>query len=495
MNTALKILMVTSEAVPWAKAGGLADVVPVLAAELEARGHDARIVLPRYYSIDTAPLEDTGIVLPVSLGGTTEEVRVYRALYPGSKVQAYFLDHQGLFGRDGIYAQAGGHDFPDNARRFALLNNAVFPLCHALGWIPDILHAHDWCAAPSLAMLDTREVSRGFGQTAGIFTIHNVGYHGSFDSSEFALLDLDWQEFRMGAFEFYGRLNFMQGGLRHARKITTVSPRYAREITHPDFGFGMDGILRERYRDLEGILNGMDYGEWTPSTDAHLVAPFDSDDLAGKAANKSALQKELGLEVRDDIPLVGIISRMVGQKGFRELAAPGHGCLPGVLRDFPLQMVILGTGEAWCEQELMRLAGEHSNLKVVLAYSNRLSHRIQAASDFFLMPSLYEPCGLTQMYALRYGTLPIVSNTGGLSDTVKDKDAHPRQGTGISFDLPVTPGSIYRALWRAMDLWLDYPDELQAMRQRGMAQRFTWEDSCKAYEDLYRQALAGKPLP
>lgn len=488
MNAPMKILMVTSEAVPWAKAGGLADVVPVLARELELLGHDARVVLPRYYSIDPGSLEDTGISFDLDLAGRAEHVRVLTTRYPGSQVAVYFLDHEGLYGREGIYNQKGGHDFPDNARRFALLNRAAFELCRQLAWIPDIIHAHDWTSAPSLALLNTTEAD-SFPRTAGVFTIHNVGYHGSFDSSEFGLLGLDWSEFRMGSFEFYGRLNFMQGGLRHAHKITTVSPRYAQEITHPDFGFGMDGILRERHADLVGILNGMDYSEWTPATDRHLARPFDTPDLAGKAANKKALQAELGLEVRDDIPLIGIISRMVGQKGFKELAEPGYGCLRRMLRDFPLQLVVLGTGEAWCEQEFKRLEAEFPQLKVILAYDNRLSHLIQAASDFFLMPSLYEPCGLTQMYALRYGTLPIVSATGGLSDTVTDIAANPMAGTGICFPLPVTPDSIYRAVWRAMDLWLDQPEQLGQMRLRAMAQRFTWEQSSRAYEALYRQAL------
>lgn len=494
MSKALKILMLSSEAVPFAKAGGLADVVPVLSRFLSEKGHDVRIILPRYYFIDPKNLELLNIKVAVEFPQERIEAKVYTALVPETQVKVYFLDYEPLYGRDGIYTGPGGKDYPDNALRFAFLNRALFGLCEALNWFPDILHAHDWPSAPALAMLDSYKAPNSFARCAGVFSIHNVGYQGLFDVQNFPLLGLPWDEFRMGSFEFWGRVNFMQGGLRHAQKITTVSPSYAKEICTPQFGFGMEGILSEKKDDLEGIINGMDYSPWDPSTDTYLEKNYDRKSLKDKVKNKLALQKELGLEVNKDIPLFGIISRLVSQKGFVELASPGFGSLPKILKDFPLQMVVLGSGEAWCEEEFKRLASIYPKLKVIIGYNEALSHKIQAASDFFLMPSLYEPCGLTQMYALRYGTIPIATKTGGLADTIKDYLAYPDEGTGILIPLPLEAEAIYKAVWKALDLWLDRPELLQEMKMRAMALRFTWDDSACKYEALYYAALKKKGI-
>ena len=492
MKDPLKILMVSSEAVPFAKAGGLADVVPALSKQLASSGHDVRIIMPRYYSVDRTLLTPLGAKLEVRMGSSTYLATIYEALVPNSSVPVWFVEYEPFFGRDGIYGNPREGDYHDNAMRFAFLCKAAFALCRAQHWIPDLINAHDWPAAPTLAYLATTEREGPFSKTAGVFTIHNVGYQGVFPAEQFDLLDLPWSEFRMGSFEFYGKLNFMQGALRNAQKITTVSEGYAREICTAQFGYGMEGILRERQADLVGILNGMEYHAWDSSTDSALHASFDLGHMAGKAANKAFLQQHMGLEVRKDLPIVSIISRMVTQKGFVELASPGYGSLEKILSDFPLQMVILGTGERWCEEELLRLSKQYPKLKVQLVYDERLSHLIQAGSDFFLMPSLYEPCGLTQMYALRYGTVPLVTPTGGLADTVVDVRLSPSDATGIYVEMPVTPESIYHAIKMALYYWTDRPNTLADMRKRGMKQRFDWELSAKRYELVYRQALAIK---
>lgn len=488
MGKIMKILMLSSEAIPYAKAGGLADVVPTLARELALLGHDVRILLPRYYSIDPAKLQALPVHFQVPIRDRLVPARIKTAILPQSTVPVYFLENENYFGRDGIYGTIDG-DFPDNCERFAFLNQSAFGLCRALSWIPDLIHAHDWPSAPSLACLGTTEILGDFADCAGVFTIHNVGYQGLFPAEQYSSLGIPWSEFKMGSFEFFGRVNFMQAALRHAQKITTVSPTYAKEIMSPQLGFGMEGILQERHADVEGILNGMDYTEWNPQNDRHLPAGFEWDRMEGKALCKRALQEACGFDLDPNIPVFGIISRLVSQKGFVELAKPGTGSLTRILADFPLQLVILGTGERWCEEELQRLADLNPKLKLFRAYSEQLSHLIQAGSDFFLMPSLYEPCGLTQLYALRYGSIPVVAPTGGLADTVSDLRGAPQKATGVYIPLPVSPESIYQSIRMALHLWLDRKSTLVEMQVRGMKQRFTWEASSKRYETLYQEAI------
>jgi len=490
MDQPLKILMVSSEAVPFAKSGGLADVVPSLARYLADGGHDVRIIMPRYYFIDRTLLTLQRSHLDIRMNNTSCHAGLYAGIIPDSTVPIYFVDYDPMYGRDGIYGSPQDGDYADNAARFAFLCKAAFTMCRALHWIPDVINAHDWPAAPILGYLATTERQGAFEKTAGVFTIHNVGYQGVFPAHQFEILNLPWSDFRPGSFEFYDKLNLMQGALRNAHKINTVSKGYAKEICTPQFGFGMEGILSERQADLHGILNGMDYQPWDPSEDEHLPVRYDFDDMDGKARCKAFLQQHLGLEVRPERPVFGIISRMVTQKGFVELCAPGYGILDKLLSTYPMQVVILGTGERWCEDECLRLTRIHPNLKVVLAYNERLSHLIQAGSDFFLMPSLYEPCGLTQMYALRYGTIPVVTPTGGLSDTVTDIRLHPKSGTGIYIEMPVNPGSIFHAVKMAMYYWADRRSTLKAMQERGMKQRFDWVASCKEYVAMYRQAIS-----
>ncbi len=484
----LKVLMVTSEVVPFAKAGGLGDMVGALAPALAALGHDVRIVVPRYYAIPTERLEKLEPPLGVPLAGAEEWCAVYRSRLPGSKVPVYFLDHQGLFGRDGIYGTRAQPAFPDNLRRFALLSRGALQLARMLGFIPDVVHCHDWPSAVVPVYLQTLERSRELKATASVLTIHNLGYQGVFLKEEFPHLGLPWEQFHGAGFEHFDQVNLLQAGLHNAELLTTVSPTYAREIQTPAFGFDMDGLLRHRAPDLFGVLNGIDYEIWDPETDPMLPLRYSAQTVDRKTDNKVALQRELGLEVDPAVPLYGIISRLVEQKGFGELCGPTHGRLYDMCHDLDLQFVVLGTGERWCEEELTTLAGKLPNLAVRLEYNDRLAHLIEAASDFFLMPSRYEPCGLNQMYSLRYGALPIVRRTGGLADTVESYDEATGEGTGFVFD-QLTPGAIYDTVGWALWAYHHRPEHVLAMRRRAMTRRFAWDESAQRYLELYRGAM------
>jgi starch synthase len=450
----MKILMISSEALPFAKAGGLGDMVSALAGELERQGHDVRVVLPRYYSIDPGRLRRLEQPLGVPMGIEEEWCGVGTTVLPGTGVPVYLLDHQELYGRDGIYGTRTEPEFGDNLRRFTLLSRGALQLAKMLGWRPDAVHAHDWPAALAPVYLNTLEQD-GFFRATG--SIHD-------------------------------RINLLQAGLRNADLITTVSPTYAQEIQTPEYGHGLDGLLRHRSADLFGVLNGMDYTLWNPADDEHLPAEYSADSLGGKAVCKAALQEVMGLEIDAEKPLYGMVSRLVDQKGFGELCGPTHGSLYNICSELDLQFVILGTGDRWCEKELGSLAGRLPNLAVDLEFNEPLAHLIMAGADFLLVPSAFEPCGLTQMYAMRYGTLPIVRRTGGLADTVISYDESTGEGTGFAFDL-LTPSAIYNTVGWALWAWYNRPEHVAAMQQRAMAQRFSWSDSAARYGELYRDAV------
>ncbi len=487
-ETGLKVLMVTSEVVPFAKAGGLGDMVGALSSELARQGHDVRIVLPRYYSVDVGRLQRRGGPLGVPLGLREEWAAVYASRLPGADVPVYFLDHQELFGRDGIYGNRTEPSFRDNLRRFALLNRGAFQLCLTLDWIPDVIHVHDWPAAIVPVCLYGRERDGRFADTGSLLTIHNLGHQGLFPKADFRHLPLAPELYETAGFADGDNLNLLQAGLVNADILTTVSPTYAEEIQTPEFGCGLDGLLRRREPDLFGVLNGMDYDIWDPETDLHIPANYSHQQLGGKQINKAALQEAVGLEVDPDVPVFAMVSRLVEQKGFGELCGPTHGSLFSICHDLALQFVILGTGEAWCEDELKVLQGKLPNLSVNLQFNDSLAHLIEAGADFFLMPSVYEPCGLSQMYSLRYGTLPVVRRTGGLADTVENYDQKTGGGTGFVFDL-LTPRAIYDTVGWAVWAWYNRPKHIQAMRRRAMKQRFSWEESGSRYAELYRQAI------
>jgi starch synthase len=495
----MKILMVSSEALPYAKTGGLADAVSSLSTALSNLGHEVRIVMPRYYSVDRGRLKALEGALGVPMGGGEEWSAVYTAALPGSSkkkpVEVYFIDHERFFGRDGIYGIPSEPDFLDNPRRFSFFCRAVFQLCRKIRWFPDILHAHDWPAAMSTVYLKFAErvsgSAGGFEKTASVLTVHNLGYQGIYSRDNFDYTGLGWDVFYRAGFEDWHMMNLLKAGLYSADRLNTVSPHYAEESKTQAHGFRLDGVLRYRSADYTGILNGIDTKVWNPALDPHIPGPYSAEDLSGKALAKEALRKEFSLPPGGDIPLIGMVTRLTDQKGVGELFGPGYGSAWAICRDMNLQLVLLGSGEAWCEHEIMSLSSRLSNFKARIGYSEDMSHLIEAGSDFFLMPSRYEPCGLNQMYSLTYGTLPIVRNTGGLSDTVENYRQESGEGTGFMFD-DLTPSSIYNTVGWACWAWFNRRPHLEAMRKRGMKMDFSWEKSAKKYVEMYKGCLEKK---
>lgn len=484
----MKILMVTSEAVPFAKSGGLADAVTALSRSLSRAGHEVKILMPRYYSIDRTALEPVEGGIGVEVGPGGEWGGLYRSTLSGSSVQVYFLEHERFFGRDGIYGNKTETDYLDNPLRFSFLSRAAFPFCRALGWIPDIIHAHDWPSALAPVYLRHAESKTEFAKTASVLSIHNLGYQGVYPKESYPFFRLPWELFHGAGLEFYDKVNLLKAGLASADCLATVSPTYAREIQTPDFGFGLDGLLRSRSADLVGILNGVDLDEWDPEADPHLPARYSAADLRGKAACKAALQKEFGLPAQADRPLFGMVTRLSEQKGIGELFGPLYGSAYRVCSEMEIQFAVLGSGERWCEAELASLSTRLPNFKARIGFDDRLSHLIEAGSDFFVMPSRYEPCGLAQMYSLRYGTLPVVHRTGGLADTVENYNQETGAGTGFMFD-NLTPRAIYDTVGWATWAWYNRRAHVDAMRVRAMGRRFPWERSAEEYAKLYGRAL------
>ena len=484
----MKILMVTSETVPFAKTGGLADAVSALAINLRKQGHDVRIVMPRYYKIDRSKLKAIEAPLAVAAGTIETWVKVYEAPLPGTDVPVYFIDHEQCFGRDGIYGTKAEPDFHDNPYRSAVLCHGAFQLCRLLGWYPDIMHAHDWfcCIVPVLL----KHVCRNgyFAHTASVLTIHNLGYQGWYGKDSYPALGLDWNLYHGAGFERNGSINLLQAGISCADMITTVSPTYAGEMQSAEGGFGLDGLLRVRSDVVRGVLNGCDLETWNPETDKLLPANFSYKDLANKAKCKAELQKRMGLPVKKDVPLIGIVTRLADQKGIAEVFAPGYGSIYSICANMDVQFAILGSGEKWCEDEINALQSKLPNLRAYIGYDESLSHLIEAGSDFFLMPSRYEPCGLNQMYSMLYGTLPIVRRTGGLADTVEQYNEFSGDGTGFLFDA-LTPGAVYDTVGWAVWAYYNKKDHIKKMQIRGMQKNFSWDTSAQNYVGIYSDAL------
>ncbi len=485
----MKILMISSEAVPFAKSGGLGDAVSALAVALSRLGHDVRLLMPRYYFIAREKLETLDDPLGVPLGSAELWTKVYKSRLPNSEVPVYFLDHEAYFGRMGIYGHSSQQEYQDNPERFALLSRASFQLCRMLEWIPDVMHAHDWPSSLVPVYLKTMERQAGFGNTASVLTIHNLGYQGVYPKSHFSFFGLDWTLFHGAGFEFHDNINLLKAGLTSADCLTTVSPTYAREIQTPSFGFGMDGLLRHRSRDLVGILNGIDTMVWNPEVDTYIPFKYSKSDLEGKARCKRALQERFGLPKDESMPIIGMVARLTEQKGIAEMFGPGQGAIPSVCSTMDVQFAIVGSGDAWCEDELRSLSQRFRNFRAKIGYDEELAHLIEAGSDFFLMPSRYEPCGLNQMYSLRYGTLPIVHRTGGLADTVENYVQETGDGTGFMFD-DLTPRSLFNTVGWAVWAWYNRPEHIDLMKTKAMTREFSWERSASEYTALYGRAVA-----
>ena len=485
----MKILMVTAETVPFAKTGGLADMVSALAIQLTKMGHDVKIVMPRYYKIDRSKLTLLEGPMAIAAGQSETWSAVYTTTMPGcDKLSVYFIEHEQCFGRDGIYGVPSETDFHDNPYRFAVLNHGAFQLCRKLNWYPDVIHCHDWSACLAPAIL--KHVCRycGFEKTASVLTIHNQGYQGQYSKESFTSLGIDWGLYYGAGFEHNGGINFLQAGVTTADMITTVSPTYAKEIQTPEGGFGMDGLLRVRSEVVRGVLNGADLKEWSPEVDKKIPAKYSAKDMKGKAVCKEELQKKMGLEINPDIPVIGIVTRLADQKGIAEIFAPSYGSIYQICNDMKVQVVVLGSGEAWCENEIRNLQSKLPNFRAYIGYDDALSHLIEAGSDFFLMPSKYEPCGLNQIYSMLYGTLPIVRKTGGLADTVDNYNQETGEGTGFVFE-HLTPRAIYDTVGWAVWAYYNKKDHIKKMQQTGMKKTFGWDEAAKKYIEIYNEAI------
>ena len=480
----MDVLFVSSEVAPFSKTGGLGDVAASLPVALAARGHRVAVVTPRYGGIDP---DRHGLVrVPVGLETRGERCGLWvRRGGPGAP-DVWFLEHDLFYGfRRAPYGDVGG-DYPDNPARFAFLARAALDLPRALSWRPRIVHLNDWQTA--LGAFFLRAEHAGDPWLAGarsVFTVHNLAYQGMFPKEQMDVLGLPWSVFRFDqGVEFHDQLNFMKAGLTFADALTTVSPNYAHEILSVEGGYGLDTVLRRRSADLYGILNGIDEREWDPARDPHLPAHYDRRDLRGKARVKAALQAEVGLPVKPHVPLVGLVGRLAHQKGVDLVAA----AMPALLRG-DVQLVLLGSGERHFEEFFAGVArGAADRFAARIGFDEGLAHRIEAGADLFLMPSRFEPCGLNQMYSLRYGTPPVARAVGGLVDTVEDYDGW-KGGTGFLFG-PLDPGALAVATWRALDVWRD-GRAWRGIQERGMAMDFSWGRSAERYEALYR-GLAGE---
>lgn len=481
----MKVLYVTSECVPFAKTGGLADVSGALPPALAARGVEVRVVMPLYAGFDWGELErlDGTVVVPMGWGGRAYcGVRMGRL--PNSEVVVYFLEHHAFFDRPYLYGPPG-EAYGDNLARFGFLSRGALVLAKALGWTPDVVHANDWQTALVPVYVNTVEWGGPLAGAATVFTIHNLAYQGVFGGDALPVTGLGWEHYRAEELEHFGSLNLMKGACVHATLLSTVSPTYAREIQTAAFGNGLDGVLAGRSRDLAGILNGIDTGEWDPATDPYIAASFSAGDLTGKGVCKRALQKEAGLPLRSEVPLIGLVGRLTSQKGVDVLA---H-ALDSLL-DLDLQFVLLGTGDREAEHFFGTLAARRPDrFAAWLHFDNGRAHRIEAGSDFFLMPSRYEPCGLNQLYSLRYGTLPIVRSTGGLADTVVNFDEATGDGTGFRFG-DLTPAALHDTVGWAVATWYHHRGDIEQMRRRAMVQDFSWDHAAGEYQALYHQAVA-----
>lgn len=497
--------MVASEAVPFAKTGGLADVAGALPLALGRLGHRVTLVLPRYRGADAGTALDR---IGITLGGRPMEAGLFeQPLAEG--VRAVLIDCPELYDRDGIYG-VGTTDYADNARRFGFLARAALELASRAGERPSIVHAHDWQAGLVPVYLKTRyRMHPALGGVATVFTVHNLAYQGLFTPDWLPALDLGFDLFTAEALEYWGRISLLKGGINFSEMITTVSRKYAEEIQTPEHGFGFEGIVARRADDLTGITNGIDVERWDPSRDRFLPEPFSATNLSGKAAAKREVLASFGLPVTDETierPLVGLISRLVDQKGFDLLAA-----LADELPRLHASFILLGTGEPRYQDLWRRLAARHPDrIGVTIGFDERLAHLIEAGADVFLMPSRFEPCGLNQMYSLRYGTVPVVRATGGLDDTVRDVD--PETGTGIGFKFgPSTPAALLEALHRAIETFRN-PKAWKVIQKAGMKQNHSWDPSAREYVKIYRRAAraaarapqgsggvsagrSGKPLP
>ena len=490
----MKIFFLSTEAWPFAKTGGLADAVSSLSKALSLLGHEVKLLLPRYYSVDKGQLSSVAKDVFVSLGPIEVRVDFYKTTLPESPVEVYFMDFEKFFGREGIYGPSNTSAYNDNPVRFSLFNRSLFRLCEKINFRPDIIHVHDWASALAPVFLKYQERKNSFfSDTKSVITVHNAAYQGKFPVEAYKFLGLG-EELRFPAgFEDSYSVNFLKAGLTCADFITTVSPSYAKEIQTAEFGEGLDGLYRVRSSSLKGILNGIDEEVWNPQKDPLIPSVFSQDEISGKAACKTELQKRFDLKQDKNVPVISMISRLVSQKGISEVFAPMYGSLYKICSELKVQFIVIGSGEEWCQNEIKSLSGKLENFKCFIGYNDSLSHLAEAGSDLFLMPSRYEPCGLNQMYSMRYGTLPIVRSTGGLKDSVQNySPAAPLpedKGSGFVFDF-LTPEAIFNTVKWAVDTWYSNKNDFSRLIKNAMAKDFSWKKSALEYQKIYEGLIS-----
>jgi starch synthase len=498
----MKVLLAASEVVGFAKTGGLADVAGSLPRALSRRGHACAVLLPLYRAVrqGKVPITPTGHTFTVPVGTRNVAGSLWRSTLPDSNVPVYLVEQSDYFERDdagqgrGLYqfTLPGGQkrDYPDNCERFVFFCRAVLEVLPLLDAWPDLLHVNDW--QTGLVPVYLREVygqDERYQRLRTLYTLHNLAYQGLFWHWDMPLTGLDWALFNYHQLEFHGHLNLLKAGIVFADLLSTVSPTYAKEIQTPYFGFGLEGVLRERRERLAGIVNGVDYRRWNPATDPRLAANYDTETVfAKKPLCKAALQRRYGLPQRPDVPVIGMVARLVEQKG---LSLVGR-VLDSVLAQ-DVQFVLLGEGDAVYHRMLTDLKARHpERVGLTLAFDEPLAHQVEAGADLFLMPSQYEPSGLNQLYSLKYGTVPVVRATGGLADTITDATAESlAEGTATGFSfVPFTPAALRAALERALETYRRQPDTWRQLVRTGMRQDWSWERSAAEYELLYQGLMS-----
>ena len=492
-NTSLRVCFASAEAAPFAKAGGLADVAGALPKALKVSGAAIIIFIPKYGSIDDEEFELSKVdEIPdtkIAMGSKHTSASLWKAQLHGSCVETYFIGNTEYFSRKGIYNDPKtGEGYRDNHERYIFFMRALLSFIEALDWKPDVIHCNDYQTGLIPAYLKTLYSDNPFYRDVStLYTIHNLQYQGIYPKKALSLTGFPEDAFYpLSPFEFWGNVNFMKAGIVYADVLNTVSQRYAEEIqTAEEFGYGLEGLLKDRSEDLHGIVNGIDYSIWNPATDELMPFSYTPDDLSGKRKNKEELLKQNGLPIlKEDVPLIGIISRLADQKGFDLIEKAAD-----KMMSLDLQVVVLGTGQKKYHDMLQMLEREYpEKIKVNLAFDNRLAHLIEAGSDMFLMPSRFEPCGLNQLYSLKYGTIPIVRRTGGLADTIDDYDQKTGKGTGFVFS-DYSPDAMLEAICRAVGTYQN-KDEWTNIMQSTMSKDFSWESSAKKYIQLYEKAIS-----
>ncbi len=478
----MKILIATPEAVPFAKTGGLADVTGALIKEFRRMKKEVTVILPLYRGIKNGDvsLKNTGLRINVPVGDRAIRARLFH-----DKSTTYFIESEEFFNREDLYGTPRG-DYADNSSRFTFFSRGVLEACKTLNFRPDVIHCHDWQTGLVPLYLKTLYKSDTFfKQTVSLFTIHNLGYQGLFPASEMPLTGLGWDLFRPEGIEFYGRMSFLKAGLISADVLTTVSDTYAKEILQKEFGFGLEGVLRTREKDLFGVINGIDYDEWDPSRDTFIPERFCSTDLHGKAACKRHIIREASLE-KAERPLIGMVGRLSAQKGL-DLVLQSL----GELISLGVNIILLGKGDESFQVGFTETARKYrGRVSVTIGFNESLAHKIYAGSDFFLLPSKYEPCGLGQLISMRYGSIPVGRKTGGIADTIIDYNPLSATGTGFLFS-DVTPYALQDAIKRALCFYTD-EDKMKKVITGAMQMDFSWKRSAKKYIHLYDYVMKRK---